>query len=197
MRRTTKVIAAILACVAVLILAYAVLSADPASDTDEHMGMWDRRATYSSTEIGLIIAASAMIAITLAFILLKEEYEPLPSEMAPPDIPPPPPPRGGAEPVPPPDEASALSRAEAQEEMTPDERARETYLILRLLTGDERAMFKALMDAGGEALQKDLIKATKMSNAKVSRLLDRLAEKGVISKERWGATNKIRIRLNS
>jgi len=193
MRTPTKVIAAILVCAAVLVLAYAVLSADPASETDEHMGMWDGRATYSSTEIGLIMVASAMIAIAFAFILLKEEYEPLPPSMALPDVPPPPP-RSGAEPVPPPDEVPI--RGQSEEEISPDERARETYLILRLLTGDERVMFKALMDSGGEALQKDLIKATRMSNAKVSRLLDRLAEKGVISKERWGATNKIRIRLN-
>jgi uncharacterized membrane protein len=73
--------------------------------------------------------------------------------------------------------------------------ARENYLVLRLLTGDERIMFKAIMDSGGEALQKDLILRTKMSNAKVSRLLDRLEEKGVATKERHGSTNKIRIKL--
>ena len=67
------------------------------------------------------------------------------------------------------------------------------YLTLRLLSGDERAMFKAIMDSGGEALQKDLIPRTKMSDAKVSRVLDRLEEKGVISKERYGMTNKVRI----
>jgi uncharacterized membrane protein len=55
-------------------------------------------------------------------------------------------------------------------------------------------MFKAVMDSGGEALQKDLILRTKMSNAKVSRVLDKLAQKGVVTKERHGATNKIRIR---
>jgi len=195
MKKTTKVIIAVLICVAVLVLAYAVLSADPASDTDEHMGMWDGRATYSSTEIGLIMVASAMIAIAFAFILLREEYEPLPPSMAPPEIPPPSP-QVRAEPSPPPEaDAAVPGEGETQEELSPDERARETYLVLRLLTGDERAMFKALMDSGGEALQKDLIKTTRMSNAKVSRVLDRLAEKGVISKERWGATNKIRIRL--
>jgi uncharacterized membrane protein len=50
------------------------------------------------------------------------------------------------------------------------------------------------MDTGGEALQKELIVRTKMSNAKVSRLLDRLSQKGVITKERHGATNKVRIK---
>jgi len=35
-----------------------------------------------------------------------------------------------------------------------------------------------------------------MSNAKVSRVLDRLSEKDVITKERHGATNKISIKLD-
>ena len=78
-------------------------------------------------------------------------------------------------------------------EKTSAEEARERYLTLRLLTGDERRMFKAIMDAGGEALQKDLIVNTKMSNAKVTRVLDRLLEKGVITKERHGSTNMVRI----
>jgi len=73
--------------------------------------------------------------------------------------------------------------------------AKDSYLVLRLLTGDERLMFKAVMDSGGEALQKDLIQRTKMSNAKVSRLLDRLEEKGVITKDRHGSTNKVKIKL--
>ena len=58
-------------------------------------------------------------------------------------------------------------------------------------------MFKAIMDTGGEALQKDLIQRTKMSNAKVSRVLEKLEQKGVVSKERHGSTNKIRIKLKT
>jgi uncharacterized membrane protein len=34
-----------------------------------------------------------------------------------------------------------------------------------------------------------------MSNAKVSRVLDRLEQKGVITKERHGSTNRVAIRL--
>jgi predicted transcriptional regulator len=68
-------------------------------------------------------------------------------------------------------------------------------LVLRLLDGDERRMFLALRDAGGESLQKDLIEKTKMSNAKVTRVLDRLEDKGLIVKERHGMTNKVRINI--
>jgi uncharacterized membrane protein len=56
-------------------------------------------------------------------------------------------------------------------------------------------MFLALRDAGGESLQKDLIEKTKMSNAKVTRVLDRLEDKGLIVKERHGMTNKVRINI--
>lgn len=69
-------------------------------------------------------------------------------------------------------------------------------LVLRLLDGDERRMFLTLKDAGGESLQKDLIEKTKMSNAKVTRVLDRLEDKGLIVKERHGMTNKVRIDID-
>ncbi len=66
-------------------------------------------------------------------------------------------------------------------------------VALRLLTGDERIVYKVIVDKGGEALQKDIIAATKMSDAKVSRTIDRLVEKGLVSKERYGVTNRIKV----
>lgn len=70
-------------------------------------------------------------------------------------------------------------------------------LVLRLLTGDERTMFRTIKDAGGEALQRDLVATTKMSEAKVSRVIDRLVEKGLVIKERNGMGNKIRIQVEA
>ncbi len=195
MPKMVKIMAAVVAAVGLALLAYAVLSAEPADDPQGHGGMWNGHMTYSSINIGLIILASALIAVAIAFIFLREEYEPLPPSMAPP-----PPPQPQVAPAA--DEAvgrlADIPAGERSEQRIPeDEAKREEYLILRLLTGDERAMFKAVMDAGGTALQKDLIKGTRMSNAKVSRVLDRLAKKGVITKERHGATNRIRIRFVS
>ena len=69
-------------------------------------------------------------------------------------------------------------------------------MVLRLLTGDERTMFRAIVDNGGEALQKDLIVKLKWSDAKVSRVIDRLIEKGVVSKERHGSTNKVKVAVD-
>jgi len=66
-------------------------------------------------------------------------------------------------------------------------------LVLRLLEGDERIMYRTILDGGGEVLQKDLMEKAKMSNAKVTRMLDRLEGKGLIIRERHGMTNKVRI----
>jgi uncharacterized membrane protein len=109
---------------------------------------------------------------------------------------PPPPPKDEAGQVAPQEAEPASEKTNSERpsgETHDEEKKRETYLVLRLLTGDERAMFRTIVDSGGEALQKDLMQRAKMSNAKVSRVLDRLVEKGVISKERHGSTNKVRI----
>ena len=75
-----------------------------------------------------------------------------------------------------------------------DRKEREFNLIIRLLDGDERTIFRTIVESGGEALQKDLILRTKMSNAKVSRVLDRLEGMDLITKERYGSTNRIEIK---
>ena len=68
-------------------------------------------------------------------------------------------------------------------------------LVLRLLTGDERLVFRAIIESGGETWQKDLPVRTRMSEAKVSRALDRLVEKGVASLTRYGMANKVRVNI--
>jgi uncharacterized membrane protein len=186
MAKWSKIAAAAIAAVAIVLLAYAIV-AERSEDDVGTPGMGDKHV-YTSTGLAIIVFSSFLIAIALMFILLREEYEPLPPSMAPVRPPPPPP-----EEVPVAEKRTP--RAETTEQ-TPDVRARESYLVLRLLSGDERTMYKAVMDAGGKALQKDLIKSTKMSNAKVSRVLDRLDEKGVITKERHGSTNLVKISLN-
>ncbi|MFQ5911097.1 MAG: helix-turn-helix transcriptional regulator, partial [Thermoplasmata archaeon] len=66
-------------------------------------------------------------------------------------------------------------------------------LAIRLLTGDERKMFRRIVDAGGKVLQKDLVAEGSFSKAKVTRLLDKLESKRLIVRERYGATNRVRI----
>ncbi len=188
MMKWTKIAAIVLAAIAIVLLAYAILTEEPTTETTGP-GMGDGHI-YTSENLIVIVASSFLIAVAVMFLIMKEEYEPLPPQMTTPKPPP----------TPAVDEEPAAKVAEAEvaapeAEPSEDEAAKEQYLVLRLLTGDERTMFKSLMDTGGTALQKDLMQRTKMSNAKVSRVLDRLEQKGVITKERHGSTNRVSIRL--
>lgn len=64
-------------------------------------------------------------------------------------------------------------------------------MALRLLEGDERRVYRRVVESGGEILQKDIVSAVPFSKAKVSRIVDKLEEKGLITKRRHGYTNKI------
>jgi uncharacterized membrane protein len=190
--KLTKIAAAAFAVVAIVLLGYAIFS----QESDEDVvtpGMGDRQV-YSSSDLALIVVSSFIIAVAIMFIFLREEYEPLPPSMKP--YLPPPPPKDERGPAVLQDAGPAAEKTvsvQPPREADDEEKKRETYLVLRLLTGDERTMFRTILDSGGEALQKDLMQRAKMSNAKVSRVLDRLVEKGVVSKERHGSTNKVRI----
>lgn len=68
-------------------------------------------------------------------------------------------------------------------------------LAVRLLDGDERRLLRVIVDARGDILQRDLVRVTAFSDAKVSRLLDRLEERGLVVRERQGMTNRVRLTL--
>jgi len=68
-------------------------------------------------------------------------------------------------------------------------------LVVRLLDGDERRLMRILVEAKGDVLQRDLVRITSFSDAKVSRLLDRLEERGLVVRERHGMTNRVRLTL--
>ena len=176
----SKVMAGVISAVGVALAVYALLAPQSSgNDQTDHMGMYGPHSTYSSSNVLLLAVGVIAVVAGLMVIFLREEYEPLPNSVSMPAIIAP-------------ESLPAPSPQHAQEDVIAKE-----YLALRLLTGDERAMFKAIMDSGGEALQKDLIVRTRMSNAKVSRLLDKLQAKGVISKERHGSTNKVRIKMDA
>jgi len=69
-------------------------------------------------------------------------------------------------------------------------------LAIRLLDGDERRMLRVIVEAKGDILQRDLVRITAFSEAKVSRLLDRLEERGLVRRERHGMTNRVRLTLD-
>lgn len=77
-----------------------------------------------------------------------------------------------------------------------DDTIREEQLILRVLSGDERTIYDIILNAGGQMYQKDLVIRSRMSNAKISRIVDHLESRGVLIRERHGATNRLRIMVN-
>ncbi len=76
-------------------------------------------------------------------------------------------------------------------EMAPAKKMEIAPLALKLLRGDERKVYKHILDSGGEMLQKDLIMETSFDKAKVTRLLNKLEEKDLILKIKHGMTNRI------
>lgn len=111
-----------------------------------------------------LLLAAVILGVALAYIFMTRGFQMGPQEASP--I------RGGAGP-------------QAQGEIP--------ELVLRLLTGDERALYRRIMAAGGDILQKDLVGAGLFSGPKVTRILDRLEAKGLIARVRHGMTNRIRL----
>jgi uncharacterized membrane protein len=138
----------------------------------------NEQIAYTFSNVALTGAGGFLLATGLMLFFLREEYQPLSEPVV----------------VPMKDEPEMpVTAAVVGPLPTPTE---DDYLVLRLLSGDERTMFRAVVDSGGEALQKDLIVRLKWSDAKVSRVIDRLIEKGVVTKERHGSTNKIRVSVD-
>ena len=65
--------------------------------------------------------------------------------------------------------------------------------VVRMLDEDERLLYLRIRDAGGAVLQKEVVGWGTFSAAKVTRLLDLLEAKGLLVRERHGATNRIRL----
>jgi uncharacterized membrane protein len=63
--------------------------------------------------------------------------------------------------------------------------------IIGLLKEDERRVMTELIRAKGELLQNALVEKLNVSKVKATRILARLEQKGLITKERHGFTNKI------
>ena len=181
--KATKILMIIVVVIGIVLLMIGVFTPDVADGGGwRDVGSGD--VSYPIANMALIAAGVALITFGVAGFLLKEEYQPIEpivvvqKEHAPEtntDV----------------EKTDVVQETEKVNGPSPDD-----YLVLRLLNGDERAMFRAIVDAGGEALQKNLITSLKWSNAKVSRVIDRLIEKGVVSKERFGSTNKVKVLID-
>jgi len=66
-----------------------------------------------------------------------------------------------------------------------------TEAIISVLNQDERKVLEAIADIGEKCKQRDVVKKTAFSKAKVSRILTALEKRGIIKKEQLGRTNRI------
>jgi len=72
-------------------------------------------------------------------------------------------------------------------------RERALRLILMTLSEDERRVFEAVLQAGGETRQDKLRRQLDMSKSKLSALVNNLERKGAITKTPYWKTNILRI----
>ena len=66
-------------------------------------------------------------------------------------------------------------------------------VAMRLLEPDEKRVMEAIVEAGGEMLQKDISHETGFSRVKTHRVLVRLIRRGVVTAEKYYNTNRIEI----
>ena len=66
-------------------------------------------------------------------------------------------------------------------------------VILSVLDDFERKVVEVITNAGGEINQRKVVQETNLSKAKVSRVVKRLQERGLIDVTRLGRTNKLKL----
>ncbi|MEM5812676.1 MAG: hypothetical protein QW286_03080 [Candidatus Aenigmatarchaeota archaeon] len=67
-------------------------------------------------------------------------------------------------------------------------------MLISLLKGDEKRVFQEILRSKGEMLQNSLVLKTGLTKVRVTRALAGLERKNLIIKERYGLTNRIKIK---
>lgn len=67
-----------------------------------------------------------------------------------------------------------------------------TEILLKMLNSDERKVIQVLIDNHGHALQAEVTRLPGMSKVKSHRVIQKLIDRGVLQKEDFGKTNKIK-----
>jgi len=178
-------VALIIALAGIAVLLFGLLTPITVGSTDggANGGSDSERTVYTVDNAVIMMIGAFICGAGLSFYAFKEDYVPVPSSAAPPSF------------VQEPTTITEGPVVESGPGTSGPSASGEDMLVLRLLNGDERQMYRTIVGLGGSALQKDLIVKTKMSDAKVSRVIDRLIEKGLVKKERYGVTNRITISI--
>ncbi len=185
MERELSPIAVVLALVAVLAILVALSVGAMMLMSRPMMGgmMGGTGTGWSPWDLGVVLASTivAVAALALLFLMLPRPNPPAILAMPPPPV--------GAVPVP---SALVPSAPESPEESARLERLQEASVV-KTLGEDERLLYVRIREAGGAVLQRDLVAQGGFSKAKVTRLLDKLERKGLLVRERFGATNRVRL----
>lgn len=88
--------------------------------------------------------------------------------------------------------AVVYSMMSGRVESTQHSLKRNTEVLLRFLSQDERKLMNALIDGKGKVLQAEITRLPGMSKVKSHRVVQKLIDKGVIEKDRIGKTNIVR-----
>ena len=173
------VVVAALAIVVALFVGGGMLMAGPMMGGG---GMMGGGMGWGGWGVGVLLLAVivAVVALALAF---------RPSRLPPPA----PYPQPWSAPAPP----YAVGAVQAPPVAPTEESARIERLqeaaVVRALDEDERRLYLQIREAGGTALQRDLVASGAFSKAKVTRLLDKLERRGLVVRERYGATNRVKL----
>ena len=68
------------------------------------------------------------------------------------------------------------------------------HVLLQLLKEDERKVVEKLLEHGGQVRQYELVRMTDLGKVKVHRILKSLEDRGVVTIEKIGKVNNVRLR---
>ncbi len=136
--------------------------------------------------IAILVLAVVVAVVALAFAFRPSRTQP-PAMFPPPWGYPAPPPQAA-----PPAASVVQPSGVPTEESARIERLQEA-VVVKALDEDERRLYLQIREAGGAALQRDLVASGAFSKAKVTRLLDKLERRGLVVRERYGATNRVKL----
>ncbi len=71
---------------------------------------------------------------------------------------------------------------------------KKSKMVLSVLKGDERSILEAIQEKGENCRQRDIVKITDFSKARISRILEDMEKRGIVERTRSGRTNRVRIK---
>lgn len=159
----TTLLAALVSAVVLLLMLYRGLAEPEAGDV----------VSLDPVGWAILISAFACLAVSIVLVaysrFLRLSLEPTPAVGA------------------------GLTQSNGEATEAPTIREEPESRDLSRLPEDERRLYEIIEVAGGEILQMRLVSSGEFSKSKVTRLLDKLENRGLIKRERHGMTNMVKL----